>query len=99
MMRVGLVKPWFAYGICFGGGSRIDCLLDSGVTTKETLLSFDTLANDPERAVGPARTRSRQGLPLVVNGVSCWVRSKMEEGPGATSDLVKVMSVDLVSPV
>ena len=26
--------------------------------------------------IGPARTRSRQGLPLVVNGVSCWVRSK-----------------------
>jgi len=25
---------------------------------------------------GPAQTRSRQGLPLVVNGFSCWVRSK-----------------------
>ena len=78
----------------------IDCLLDSGVTTKETLLSFDTFACDPERAVGPAQTRSRQGVPLVVNGVSCWVRSKMGEvGPGATRDSVKVMSVDPVSPV
>ena len=69
----------------------IDCLLDSGVTTKETLLSFDTFAYDPERAVGPARTRSRQGLPLVVNGVSGWVRSQMEEGgAGGASDLVKM---------
>ena len=77
-----------------------DCLFDFGVTSKETLLSFDTLAKDPERAVGPARTRSRQGLPLVVNGVSGWVRSKMGEGgPGGASDIVKVMSVDPVSPV
>ena len=59
-----------------------------------------TFAYDPERAVGPAQTRSRQGLPLVVNGVSCWVRSKMGEvGPGGTSDIVKVMSVDPLSPV
>ena len=78
----------------------IESLSDSGVTTKETLLSFNTLPNDPERAVGPARTRSRQGLPLVVNGVSGWVRSKMGEvGSGGTSDIVKVMSVDPVSPV
>ena len=78
----------------------IDCLLDSGVTTKETLLSFNTFPSDPKLAVGPAQTRSRQGLPLVVNCVSCWVRSKMGEvGSGATSDLVKVMSVDPVSPV
>ena len=59
----------------------IDCLLDSGVTTKETLLSFDTFACDPERAVGPAQ----------VLRDSCWVRSQMEEGGGGgTSDLVKV---------
>ena len=58
----------------------MESLSDPGVTTKETLLSFDTLPNDPERAVGPAQTWSRQGLPLVVNGVSCWVRSQMEEG-------------------
>ena len=78
----------------------IDCLLDSGVTTKETLLSFDNFAYDPDRAVGPAQTRSRQGLPLVVNGVSCWVRSKMGEvGPGGASDIDKVMSVDPKSPV
>ena len=78
----------------------IDCLLDSGVTTKETLLSFDTFTYDPERAAGSAQTRSHQGLPLVVNGVSCWVRSKMGEvGPGGTSNLVKVMSVDPLSPV
>ena len=78
----------------------IESLLDSGVTTKETLLSFDNFPNDLEQAVGPAQTRSRQGLPLVVNGVSCWVRSKMGEvGAGGASDLVKVMSVDPVSPV
>jgi len=78
----------------------IDCLLDSGVTTKETLLSFANFVCDPERAVGPARTRSRQGLPLVVNGVSGWVRSKMGEvGSGGASDIVKVMSVDPLSPV
>ena len=77
-----------------------DCLFDFGVTSKETLLSFDTLAKVPERAVGPAQTRSRQGLPLVVNGVSCWVRSKMGEvGSGGASDIVKVMSVDPLSPV
>ena len=70
------------------------------MTTKETLLSFDTFAYDPERAVGPAQTQSHQGLPLVVNGVSCWVRLKMGEvGSGGTSDIVKVMSVDPVSPV
>jgi len=28
---------------------------------------------------GPAQTRSRQDLPLVVNGVSCWVRSKRKK--------------------
>ena len=78
----------------------IESLSDPGVTTKETLLSFDTFPNDPKRAVGPAQTRSCQGLPLVVSGVSCWVRSKMEErGPSATSNIVKVMSVDPVSPV
>ena len=78
----------------------IDCHLDSGVTTKETLLSFDTLTNDPERAVGPAQTRSRQGLPLVVNSVSCWVCLKMGEvGSGGARDIVKMMSVDPVSPV
>ena len=78
-------------------GDRLS--LDSGVTTKETLLSFNTLPSDLERAVGPAQTRSLQGLPLVVNSFSCWVRSKMGEvGPGATSDLVKVMTVDPVSP-
>ena len=70
------------------------------MTTKETLPSHDTFADDPERAVGPARTRSRQALPLVVNGVSGWVRSKMGEvGPGGASDIVKVVSVDPVSPV
>ena len=69
----------------------IESLLDSRVITKETLLSFETLPSDPERAVGPAQTRSHQGLPLVVNGVSCWVRSQMEDGGGGgTSDLVKV---------
>ena len=77
----------------------IESLSDPGVTTKETLLSFDTLTNDPKRAVGPAQTRSRQGLPLVVNGVGCWVRLKMGEvGPGGASDIVKVMSVDPVFP-
>jgi len=69
----------------------IESLLDFGVITKETLLSFDDFPRDPERAVGLARTRSRQGLPLVVNGVSGWVRSKMGEGgAGGASDLVKV---------
>ena len=69
-----------------------DCLFDFGVTSKETLLSFDTLAKDPERAVGFAQTRSRQGFPLVVNGVSGWVCSKMGEvGSGGASDIVKVM--------
>ena len=79
----------------------IESLLDSGVTTaKKTLLSFDTFPSDPERAVRPAQTRSLQGLPLVVNSVSCWVRSKMEEGgAGVTRDIVKVMSVDPVSLV
>ena len=77
-----------------------DCLFDFGVTPKEILLSFDDFPRDPERAVGPAQTRSRQGLPLVVNGVSGWVRSKMGEvGSGGTSDIVKVMSVDPLSPV
>ena len=70
------------------------------MTTRETLLSFDTFTCDPERAVGPARTLSRQGLPLVVNDVGGWVHSKMGEvGPGGTSDIVKVMSVDPVSPL
>ena len=60
----------------------IDCLLDCGVTTKETLLSFDTFAYDPERAIGPAQ---------VLWG-SCWVSLKMGEvGPGGASDIVKVM--------
>ena len=60
------------------------------MTTKETLLSFDTFAYDPERAVGPAQ---------VLRG-SCWVRSKMGEvGPGGAMDIVKVMSVDPVSLV
>ena len=69
-----------------------DCLFYFGVTFKETLLSFDDFPRDPERAVGPAQTRSRQGLPLVVNGVSSWVRSKMGEGgAGGASDIVKVM--------
>ena len=59
----------------------IESLLDSGVITKETLLSFETFPNDPERAVGPAQ---------VLRG-SCWVRSQMEEGGSCgTSDLVKV---------
>ena len=59
----------------------IDCLLESGVTTKETLLSFANFVCDPERAVGPAQ---------VLRG-SCWVRSQMEEGgAGGTNDLVKV---------
>jgi len=67
--------------------------------TKETILSFDAFPNNPERAAGPVQTRSYQGLPLVVNGVCCWVRSKMEGGgPGATSDICKVVSVDPVSP-
>ena len=78
----------------------IDCLLDSGVTTKETLLSHDTFICDPERAVGPDRTRSRQGLPLVINSVSGWVRSNMGQvGSSGASNIVKVMSVDLVCPV
>jgi len=42
----------------------IESLLDSGMTTKETLLSFDTLPNNPERAVGPAQS---------YGGGSCWV--------------------------
>ena len=70
----------------------IESLLDFGVITKETLLSFDDFPRDPERAVGPAQTRSRQGLPLVVNSVSCWVCSKMGEGGASgTSDIVKVL--------
>ena len=80
----------------------IESLLDFGMITKETLeslLSFNDFPRDPERAVGLARTRSRQGLPLVVNGVSGWVRSKMGEGSGGASDIVKVMSVDPLSPV
>ena len=77
-----------------------DCLFDFGVTSKETLLSFDDFPRDPERAIGLARTRSRQTFPLVVNGVSGWVRSKMGEvGSGGTSYIVKVMSVDQLSPV
>ena len=69
----------------------IESLLDFGVITKETLLSIDDFPRDPKRAVGLARTRSRQGLPLVVNGVSGWVRLKMGEGgAGGTSDLIKV---------
>ena len=69
----------------------IESLLDFGVITKETLLSFNNFPRDPKRAVELARTRSRQGLPLVVNGVSGWVRSKMGEGgAGGTNDLVKV---------
>ena len=47
----------------------IDCLLDSGVTTKETLLSFDTFACDPERAVGPA-----QPYGVVAGSVRRWGR-------------------------
>ena len=69
-----------------------DCLFDFGVTPKEILLSFDDFPRDPERAIGPARTRSRQGVPLVVNSVSSWVCSKMGEGgAGGASDIVKVM--------
>ena len=69
-----------------------DCLFDFGVTSKETLLSFDTLTKDPERAVGLAQTQSRQGLPLVVNSVSGWVCLKMGEvGSGGASNIVKVM--------
>ena len=59
----------------------IESLLDFGVITKETLLSFDDFPRDPERAVGPAQ----------VLRDSCWVRSQMEEGgTGGASDLVKV---------
>ena len=60
---------------------EIESLLDFGVITKETLLSFDDFPRDPERTVGPAQ----------VLRDSCWVRSKMGEGgAGGTSDLVKV---------
>ena len=59
----------------------IESLLDCGVITQEALLSFETLPNNPERAVGPAQ--ALQG--------SCWVHLKMKEGGGSgTSDFVKV---------
>jgi len=95
MMLVGLLKPWL---LRYTFWWRVeDCLFDFEVTSKETLLSFDTLAKDPERAV---ETRSRQGLPLVVNVVSCWVLSKMGEvGSCGASYIVKVMTVDPLSPV
>ena len=50
----------------------IESLLDSGVITKETLLSFNDFPRDPERAVGSAQ----------VLRDSCWVSSQMEEGGG-----------------
>jgi len=57
---------------------------------------------------GLAQTRSRQGLPLLVNGVSCWVRSTQllglfdseeeDEGIGIASDIFKVKGEDPVNP-
>ena len=41
------------------------------------------------------RTLSRQGLPLVVNSVSCWVRSKRKR---RASDVVKVEGEDPATP-
>ena len=71
LWRVGLVKPWFAFWYTFWC-RVIQSLLDFGVITKETLLSFETPPSDPKRAIGPAQ---------VLRG-SCWVRSKIREvGP------------------
>jgi len=45
------------------------------------------------------QTLDRQGLPLVVNGVSCWVRSKEEEERiGIASDVVKMKGEDPANP-
>jgi len=47
----------------------IESLLDSGVITKETLLSFNDFPRDPERAVGPA-----QPYGVVAGSVRRWRR-------------------------
>ena len=47
----------------------IESLLDFGVITKETLLSFDDFPRDPERAVGPA-----QPYGVVAGSVRRWRR-------------------------
>ena len=59
----------------------IESLSDPGVTTKETLLLFNTLPNDLERAIGPA-----QPYGIVAGSVRRWRRG----GAGGASDLVKV---------
>ena len=52
-----LLESGFTAGVLFT--QQTNKQTNSGVTTKETLLSFDTLPSDPERAVGPAQTQSR----------------------------------------
>jgi len=49
-----------------------------GLQYPRNLLLIRALTYEAERTsgFGPAHTRSRQGLPQVVNGVSWWVRSK-----------------------
>ena len=77
MMRVGLVKPWL---LRYTFWWRVaDCLFDFGVTSKETLLSFDTLANYPERALdlpghGAARAYPWLLMVLVAGSVRRWGR-------------------------
>jgi len=45
--------------------------------TQEIFLLLRDLANEAERTLDlPKHGTANQGLPLVVNGVSCWVRSK-----------------------
>ena len=56
-----------------------DCLFDFGVTSKETLLSFDTLAKDPERALDLPRHGAARACPwlstaLVAGSVRRWGR-------------------------
>ena len=44
---------------------------------------------------GPAQTRSRQGLPLVVNGVVVGPLEEEKEGTGIGRHVVKVQGKDL----
>jgi len=47
---------------------------------------------------GPAQTRSRKGLPLVVNGVSCGSVRRGRGGFSIASDVLKVKGEDLTPP-
>ena len=69
-----------------------------GPRAREILPSLRTLTNEAERTLELPRRRSRQGWPLVVNGVVVGPFEEEEEGTGVTSDVVKVEAEDPATP-